>query len=467
MDGSKLKIVFESLNSQQIRQLSKFVSSPAHNKHEAVMLLFEHLKRQLKKKKRDYSNETLHDVVNPGKAFDPAVIHHNKSYLIRVIEDYLAWSDYKESEGAVDIHLVKAYAQAGLEKAFKQSLTKAEKRLAQIPFQNGRKLRDTFQLKFEEYNFNIRKKGRGTDFKLQSLSDTLEQAFLAEKLKIACGMISHQAVSKRKYDLGLIEPIINYLENHDFLKVPGIGVYYYGWKSLTNPNDDQSAAMLKELVKKSGNAFPQDELRDIYLLAINTCIRQINIGKKEFVSETFDLYQSGLELGVFLEGGELSPWTYKNIAVSGLKLKAYDWVYNFIYDFKSLLPETHREAFFNFNLARYHFEQKEYKEAMPLLAVQDYPDILTNLAAKTMLAKMYFELDEFDALDNLLSALKTFIYRKKVLGYHKENYLKIVNYIQKITRLNSLNRSEKSELISEIMQSTVSEKEWLVEQIGR
>ena len=246
MDESKLEIVFESLNSHQIRQLSKFVQSPIHNKHKAVCLLFDHLRHQLGLKNRDYTNEALYQVLYPGKAIDTAVIHHAKSYLIRVIEDFIAWYDFKESEATEDIHLVKAYAHAGLEKAFKQSLTKAERKLAQSVFQNGRKLRDTFQLKFEEYNFNIRKKGRATDFKLQSLSDTLEKAFIAEKLKIACGMISHQAVSKRKYNEGLIAPIIDYLKDHEFLEVPGIGIYYYGWLSLTNPNDSQSAAMLKE-----------------------------------------------------------------------------------------------------------------------------------------------------------------------------------------------------------------------------
>ncbi len=465
MDESKLKIVFESLNSKQIRQLSKFIKSPVHNKHEAVNHLFEHLRSQLKRKNRDYSNSSFHQVLNPSKPFDPSAIHHTKSYLIKVIEEYLAWSEFKDSSASLDIHLVKAYAQEGLDKAFRQSLAKAEKKLAQSPYQNGRKLRDTFQLKFEEYNFNIRKKGRATDFKLQSLSDTLEKAFLAEKLKIACGMISHQAVSKRKYDVGLIEPIIDYLNDHDFLEVPGIGIYYYGWLSLTNPNDDQSAAKLKELVKNNGDAFPTDELRDIYLLAINTCIRQINIGKKEFVSETFDLYQTGLELGVFLDGGELSPWTYKNITVSGLTLKAYDWVYDFIFKYKAFVPESHQEAFFNFNLARYHFEKKEYKAAMPLLALQDYPDILTNLSAKTMLAKMYYELSEYDALDNLLSSFKTFIYRKKVLGYHKENYLKIVHYIKKLMQLTTLGKKEKAALKTELVASTVSEKEWLVAQI--
>ncbi len=466
MEQSKLKIIFESLSDDQIRRFSKYLDSPIHNKNVQVSELFAVLKRQQKRVKRDYSNEYLFEKVFSKEKYEVSKIHYVKSYLNKCLEEFLAWEEYQEREQLTEFHLLRAYAHLGLEKPFRQTINRAKKQIEKDPLANDQRLRELYQLKYEEHHFDIRTQGRTQDFKLQSLNDSLEQAFFAEKLKIACGMLSHQSVAKKKYEAGFIEPIISYLKDHPYLEIPGIGCYYYGWKSLTNPQDDVAPVKLKALVKKSAAAFPLDELRDIYVLAINTCIRQINLGKKDFVSESFDLYKSGLELGLFLRSGKLSPWTYINIAASGLLLKEFEWVFDFIYKYKSFLPEVQQEGFFNFNLARYYFSKKDYPSAMPLLALQDYQDVLTHLSAKTMLAKMYFELDEFDALDTLLSSLKTYIYRKKVLGYHKENYLAVINFMNKLTSVGSVSRVDQNKLKDEISSSSVSEKEWLLEQLA-
>jgi hypothetical protein len=53
-------------------------------------------------------------------------------------------------------------------------------------------------------------------------------------------------------------------------------------------------------------------------------------------------------------------------------------------------------------LAKLFFKKRDYDKAMPLLVQIKYDDILHNLSAKLMLAKMYYELDEINTLENLL-----------------------------------------------------------------
>lgn len=52
----------------------------------------------------------------------------------------------------------------------------------------------------------------------------------------------------------------------------------------------------------------------------------------------------------------------------------------------------------------------------------EYDDVLHNLAAKTMLCKIYFSLGETDALENQLDSIQIYLCagRKKVLGYARQ-----------------------------------------------
>jgi hypothetical protein len=169
------------------------------------------------------------------------------------------------------------------------------------------------------------------------------------------------------------------------------------------------------------HVFTHREQRDIYILTINYCIKKLNTGAEHFIREAFETYQKGLKKDVFIENEILSRWTYNNIIILGLKLKEFNWVESFIYDYKKYLDTSTREDSFSFNLAKFYFEKKDYETVMPLLIQTKYDDLLHNLGAKMMLVKMYYELKEFDALENLLESFKTYILRKRDIGYHKEN----------------------------------------------
>ena len=66
---------------------------------------------------------------------------------------------------------------------------------------------------------------------------------------------------------------------------------------------------------------------------------------------------------------------------------------------------------------------------------------MLNLAAKTLLLKTYYDLNEFDLLQSHLDAMRNYIHRKRVIGYHRSNYLNIIRYTEKLTRLNPLDKT--------------------------
>ena len=83
-----------------------------------------------------------------------------------------------------------------------------------------------------------------------------------------------------------------------------------------------------------------------------------------------------------------------------------------------------------------------------------------------MLCKIYYELDETDALENQLDSIHIYLRRKKVLGYHKDNYSAIVRFMRRLLATNPNSASEKEKLRREIEQWPVlTEREWLLRQL--
>ncbi len=466
MEKIKLILLLRTFTKEEFREFGRFVRSPLHNRHEGVIQLFTCLRKEIEEKKGPIKQEKIMKKLFGNKEASVQDLHYLNSYLLKVLEQYMAWAEWQKEESDWGIYLLRAYQKRGLEKPFGQHLKKTTNQHQKQSLRNATYFRQKYLLQWEENNFSMIG-GRQREFNLQNLSDTLEQAFIAEKLKIACSLLSHQAIAKKEYDQGILDGVLQYVEQKGFEKMPAIALNYHSYKALTNAEEDDHFRALKAQLLENHDCFTLGELRDGHTIAINCCIKRINLGKQGFFKEIFDMYKSGLELDVFLTNGQLSPWTYSNIILSGLKLNEFDWVHGFIYNYKDKLPEHQRQAYVNYNLACYYYELGDYRKAMPLFLQIESVDLLHNLSAKTTLAKMYFELKEFDALDHLLNSFKTFIYRKKILGYHRDNYLSMISLMQKLTALKPYEKEKKEKFRVEINSRKMSpkEKEWFLKQV--
>jgi hypothetical protein len=323
-----------------------------------------------------------------------------------------------------------------------------------------------YRLQWEAYHLSMHQ-GRGKTFNVQELSEAQDIAFICDKLRMGCLLLSHQSVSQQLYDKGLLDPVLHFLEGHRYLEIPAVAVYFHGYYAqLGGPDSVEHFSKLKNLLQENASLFSLAETHDLFLMAINFCIRKINQLEERYYREIFDIYRSGLRHGALLEDGALSRWTYNNITSSGLRLREFEWVWAFLHEYAPLLSEEHRAGAAHFNLARYHYEKAELKEAMQHLLQIEYDDVLQNLTAKTMLSKIYFQLDETDALENQLDSIQIYIRRKKVLGYHRDNYLAFVKFSRKLLSVNLNSPKERAKFRGEIeAMPTLIERDWLLSQL--
>ncbi|HLP92780.1 MAG TPA: hypothetical protein VK168_02045 [Saprospiraceae bacterium] len=464
--SSNLLTVLRALSKPQRRALVKFVRSPYHVTHAGVSRMLDYLLEHLHLPEIS-REELLGKLPEWGEDPDPRRLYHLTNYTMETVEQFLAQETRQNARHLQHADTIEALRQLRLEDPANQMLKYARKRLEQDTHRGLAFYQADVRLHWEAYHLSLQQ-GRVKTSNAQALSEAQDIAFICDKLRTGCMMLSQQVVSQQHFDKGLLQPVLQFLDGHHYLTLPMVAAYYHGYYAqLGAPGSDIHFSRLKDILQHHAPQFSLSETHDLYLMAINFCIRQINQQNERFYAEIFDLYRSGLTHGALLENGVLSRFTYNNITRTGLRLQEYTWVKQFLHDYAPLLPETHREGAVHFNLARYFFETGAYKDAMQHLLHIEYDDVLHNLAAKAILCKIYFNIGEYDALENQLDSMQVYLRRKKVLGYHRDTYLTTIKLFRKLATLNPNNAKEKEKLREEIESTpALTEREWLLKALG-
>ncbi len=467
MENSLLLGILQSLSPAEQRRLKKWIRSPAHNqRQDGVDLLDYLLEHNRLEKPQLLTKERLFHRLFPDEPYQDAKLRQTLHFLTKTTEAFLVYEELYTAPIQANLLLMRSYRKRGLDKPFRKAYRQTRHLLDDYAYQNDDFLHYQYDLLLEHYIHYEQPKRTKEVKNLQELSDGLDQKFIAEKLRQSCMMQSHQAVVKSSYDSGLQNAVLAFVEERSLWDVPAIGMYYYIFNALNSQESSSWFQKVLEAIDTSGALFPREEMADIYKLSLNYCIRRVNTHPKKFLPLSFDLYQRGLRDQIFLEEGRLSPITFNNIFRSALLLKKLDWAESFVGSYAKYLEPGKRESIVNYSKARLLYEKKRYDEAQEMLVFSNFGDINLQLSAKVLLAKIYYEKDEFDALESLLESLRSFLRRKEILSYHRTIFQNFTRYTRKLVRINPFDQAQRSKLENEIQNvSPIVERDWLLQQV--
>lgn len=333
----------------------------------------------------------------------------------------------------------------------------------------SKKIKDEqYYMQLSQLYEDINRSTPNRDLRMQEVSDNLEISFLINKLKIASVLVSNESVYKTKYDYGLLSPLLTYIEDNNLLKIKAIAIYYYCFKSITNPDQEEYYFTFRDTIFKYKDVLIHHEMRNNFLIAINYCATKANQSKVAFRGEVFELYRQGIENKVlFSDEGTLTNSTFRNTVNIGTIVKEFDWIKSFIKNYQKYLPEEQKEETVTFSLGKYHFEKGEYDKARDYLMYINPSSVNLNLMIKSMLIRIYYSEDEFQLLDALLESMKVYINRKKTLvAQHKVPFLNLIKYTKKLVRVNPYDKEAKDKLRKEVETAKLLiSKEWFLEQV--
>lgn len=469
MNKSKLVEVFYSLDAKEITKLRKFLLSPYFNKREDVWELFQYLCETKESNRKALEKEEAHRALYPKSAYDDGQIRYAMSFLFKLIEQFLVLEDFQQQDMNPRLNLARVYRNRGLTKHFKQTLNSTKSKNKKKSLRDIDYLEYAYQIESEAYFFS-EKGERTADKNLQELNDILDVRFIAQKLKQGCTLLAHERISKITYDKGVLVKILEHVnENKQLLAYPAIALYYFYYQATTQKEGTTYFEAFKDNLFKSNELFSMDEMRDLYRMAINYSIRQINIDPSKrdyFLKETLALYQAGLQKQFLLENGILSHFTFQNILIIALGLKEFLWVEQFIEEHRERLPEQYKITSINYGLAQLNFYQQKYQEALGYLQKLEESDLYTRINAKIMYVQIYYALEEYEVLDSSLASFTAFVNRKDSLGYQREHYKNFIRFTKKLINLNPFDKKEKALLLTEIKAvKALAGRSWLLEQL--
>lgn len=467
MTDSRLLIIFQQLSTKEIRALDKFVQSPFHNQRKDVLLLFQYLRHWRK-------NETTTSILKPAvyphifpKApYEEKKIRYTMSFLYQSIKDFLAIQIFQSTKIDQQIAVIQAFRKKGVNKLFEQELKLTTTLLEKSSLRHQDYYFQNYRLQNERYLYSL-SQTRGKTAGLMEYAAHLDHFFIINKLRQNARALSHKTIKASEFEPTFSHEILAYLQQFDLNAHPAIAIYFHCYQILAAENALPYFRKLRELMSLHHNCFPPHEWQDIYTFALNYCIKRLNAQERAFGQEAFELYKEGLKQGIFLENGTLSRFNYKNIVALGLGVKAFDWVQQFLEEYRPFLEKKYQESTYFYNLAILHYRTENFDEAMVLLQKVKPKDVLNNLDTRRILACIYYDKGEFDALHSLLDSFQNYIYRKKGLGYHRRMYLNFIKFSRKLLQLEGMNPTQKMALQKEISDTrNVAEKGWLLERIG-
>lgn len=467
MQKSKLLDIFATLSTSELKLFKKFVRSPIYNQNKQVQFLSDYLAKYAPDfSPKKVNKQQIFKHLYPTLEYNDLKMRHLMSLLLKVAEQFLAYLDFQEQKINQQLHLLSAFKQRKLDRHFEHTLAQTQSLQAQNPYFDRLYFYHQYRLESEHSLYLESRQQRGIEPNLQPLANSLDCFYLINKLKGCCAMLSYQNLVNVDYQLFLMPDLLQYLKKNWTAYPAAVAIYYHTLLTLVESEQEAHFQQLKQLLHEHHDKFPPSELQDIYVLARNYCIKRLNQGDKGYLAELFDLYKKEIEQGTILENGYFPPLSFGNIVVVGLRLNAYEWVEDFIKNYKEKLPPDLRDNTFRYNLARLNFAQKNYQKVVGLLHQVAYDEMFTSLGAKTLLLKTYYELDEEEALFSLIDSFRAFLKRRQNIAYHRTNYLHFLKYVQQLVKIPKNDKERLYSLFQSIQNTKeIVDKVWLLEKL--
>ncbi len=352
------------------------------------------------------------------RSYQDVVLRQDLFQLKVKLEQFIVELQLKADKAQHQLILAQALQQRKLPRLAEQVLNKLE---PQTPMQQ-------LTLALDQQALLATHIQRGEAVQHQAVEHALDSFYLIEKLKLEAmtrmnNRLSGQSSTGRFMDVLLADTA--QLSFNPLLQAFVDSVQLYD-KHCTDAFFQQTKTRYLELLP----TLNRTDKHHLFTCLLNYAIHQINHGQQAFMVEAFSLYQTMADQDFLYQGEYLSQFTFKNIVTLGLRSKAFDWTKQFMDKYIAHLDPAQQANAMHYNLAHWHFSQGQHRKAQSQLLAVVYDDVFYGLDSRSLLLKIYYELDQAEAAYNLIESFRLFLRRKRDLSVQRRltylNLLKIV-----------------------------------------
>ena len=458
----------QCLEPAEIKRLLKYLKSPYFNQSKTLIALFQELLPSLEAGQPGFDRLAVWQHLFPEDPFDDVNFRKYCSDLLKLIEGFMSQETIAMNPDRQVTDLLEFVVRRKVEPLYSVALRQARRGVDETRFRSLDDLKNAYRVErlyYEMMDFDVK---LNTKSNLEQISVNLDLFYWIEKLKLYASVLSQKRTGNFNYNLYFNEEIFEYLKNVPIDETPELAIYYYSLLTLRDGENDEYYYKLKKLLTAYGPSMPQKEAIELYDSALHYCTGKLNQGNRDFMQEYFEMFEDGLNKGIFIVNNELATWRFNNAVAAALRLGKLDWAEQFIENNKKSLPLDTQKNTYSFNLARVYRYQRKYDQVLSLLRNIEYEDIGYNLLSKSMLINAYYELKEFDALDSFMESFRVFLNRHKNIPLQwQKSYLNMLKYVRRLTRIAPGDKKAVEKLRQDIHRESSNNvnQKWLLEKL--
>ncbi len=474
MPSKKLLTYLNVLSQNELRKLEKFIQSPYHNEVKDLSRFYAIIKPHLLKKEEVPvpSKQEIWKKLFPNTKYNDTKLRKIASLVLQLAIEFKAYEILKqkpEQKLLLELHAVS-------QPELTTHIAGINRKLIHYTQQNSINTIESnfyrFRLSIQNHRIAEMENDRKKLLKLEELQEALEHLdvfYYAQKLAMMADNIGYQGFMNIAHQFHNTQKLFEEIESSPFFNKPIIQVYYLIIQMLSQPEQETHFFKLKDWLNQNSQHFDKSQKKTFYSHLINYCIsHKINKGDETFYQYAFNVFKIMVEQQLIFTPF-MEPSYYRNIISIGLRVKEFDYVQNFIHTYSKYLPPNQKENAATFNLASLYYKQKNYGKVLELLHNVELTNLSYALGAKTILVGTYYAMDEYRALESLLTSFRIFILRNKLLAKStKQSYLNFLKFTKKLISLAPYDHKGKEKLQQTILKTqNVAVRDWLLEQINR
>ena len=470
-ENTRIYRLLSSLEAVTLNRFAKFIHSPYFNVNQRVTKLFDIVHNAIKEGNAVATKEELWIAVGFAVEYKDIKFRKLCNELIERFERFLTVETMEKDDLLQANLLIRALKDNNINILIEKHITKSSTIFEKIPDRSA----DYFLQKYiyeknlQNLKSNYEKKEDIAKYinkeKYGELSRLLDTFYTIDKLRYANDVVTWNKQYKTEISIN-IDEVYDLIHRFDLSDKTAVRTYQLIYDMLTLDDNKQSFYELKQLARDTIHFFPKHEQSEIFDALFSFCVKWVNKGDLEFHSEYLDLHEWGISEEFILVNGKLSPTSFRNYVVIGLRVSEPERIEKYILTNIELLEKSKRHNAYYFNLSRVSWYQKNYDKVLEHLNQISYDDVWYNLNARTLLLATYYELDEIDPLYSQMDAFSTFLRREKSLNQRKHRYLNFISYLKRIT--NSYGDKKKISGIHDKLNvdNEVVNKPWLLDKIA-
>lgn len=467
---SKIFLALSEFDAYEMNRLEKFILSPYHNSNETLLKIFSLLRKGVEKGKEP-DKEKIWAKLFKGKKYNDQKLRLLYSDLFKLLLDFVGIEYYKENTLQKLNTELKYSIDAKSQILIKTARRNIEKASLSHKYRDSEFFLENFTFESSIFNltteFEKKTKVKKTVLNYLDINQNLDYFYLIEKLKWFCNYLSWKPIISNLPPIKYINEIIEIIESLDEIPIE-LKIYYSIYKTNVDPDNLENYKSLKDLILNNFQIFQKNKAKEMFESLINYTLLKINKGEKDYIKEMLDIYELGIEQGILLTDGKITPTSFRNIVGAALRIKRFDWAEEFIQKKINLIDQKYKKNALYFNLARLYFYKQQFEKVIETVRDVEFNDNLYTHVSKTMILISYYELENDEALFYFAESFKIFLKRRtKTAKSVTLGYLNDIKYIKKLAKSRYNNKiliKLKQEIINV---KNLSSRQWFLDKLEK